>query len=63
MKRTTKKLALSRETLRNLEETAAREAAGGAGPVTVTQFDCTANGACISGHATCFTCMPCGPVG
>ncbi|HEY0515026.1 MAG TPA: hypothetical protein VGH73_24235 [Thermoanaerobaculia bacterium] len=53
MKKSTKKLALSRETVGNLETSALR-AAGGSG-VTVTQFDCTANGACVSGHATCFS--------
>ncbi len=51
MKKTRKKLALSRETLRHLEENTLMRLAGGA----VTDVDCTlVVGSCISTHPTCF---------
>ncbi len=51
MKKTTKKLSLSRETLRNLEESTLLLPLGGA----VTQIDCTrANASCVSTQPTCF---------
>jgi hypothetical protein len=48
MKKTAKKLSLSRETLRSLEETALQEVAAGG----VTKIDCT--GSCVSTAPTCF---------
>ncbi|HEX3551611.1 MAG TPA: hypothetical protein VIA62_00100 [Thermoanaerobaculia bacterium] len=52
MKKTTKKLSLNRETLRNLAKGTLHMPVGGA----VTQIDCTqlANGSCFSTHPTCF---------
>ncbi|HEX4963753.1 MAG TPA: hypothetical protein VF173_23200 [Thermoanaerobaculia bacterium] len=51
MKKTVKKLALSRETLRNLEDSTLLSPVGAA----VTQVDCTlVNGSCISTRPTCF---------
>jgi hypothetical protein len=51
MKKATRKLSLSRETLRSLEESTLRLPLGGA----VTQVDCTqVNGSCFSMHLTCF---------
>ncbi|HET9228825.1 MAG TPA: class I lanthipeptide [Thermoanaerobaculia bacterium] len=44
-----KKLALSKETLRNLENAEVRKVAGGA------TVDCTYTN-CCSGYATCATC-------
>jgi hypothetical protein len=53
VKKTTKKLALSRETLRTLGETTLVEVAGAA----VTKIDCTRpNASCISTAPTCFNC-------
>jgi hypothetical protein len=53
MRKSLKKLALSRETLRSLEDGAVRQVLGGA----VTQVDCTlVNGSCISTAPTCFNC-------
>jgi hypothetical protein len=53
MRKSSKKLALNRETLRSLEDSAIREALGGA----VTQVDCTlVNGSCISTRPSCFNC-------
>ena len=48
MKKTTKKLSLSRETLRSLEENALQEVAGG-----VTKIDCSNTGSCFSTSPTC----------
>jgi hypothetical protein len=51
VKTTTKKLILSRETLRNLEESTLRMPLGGA----VTRVDCTqVHGSCVSTRPTCF---------
>jgi hypothetical protein len=51
MKKTARKLNLSRETLRHLEEGTLPAVVGAA----VTQIDCTrANGSCISTAPTCF---------
>ena len=51
MKKTARKLNLSRETLRHLEEGTLPSVIGGA----VTQVDCTrANASCISTAPTCF---------
>ncbi|HSS78420.1 MAG TPA: hypothetical protein VLV54_16960 [Thermoanaerobaculia bacterium] len=51
MRKTTKKLTLNRETLRNLEENTLTLPVGG----DVTQVDCTqVNGSCVSTHPTCF---------
>ncbi len=51
MKKTARKLNLSRETLRHLEEGTLPRVAGAA----VTQVDCTrVNGSCISTAPTCF---------
>ncbi len=53
MKKTARKLNLSRETLRHLEEGTLPRVLGGA----VTQVDCTlVNGSCISTAPTCFNC-------
>jgi hypothetical protein len=53
MRKSSKRLALNRETLRSLEEGAIRQVAGGA----VTQVDCTlVNGSCISTAPSCFNC-------
>lgn len=58
MKKTARKLVLSRETVRSLDSL--RGVAGAAQPApTLTCFDCTANGACISRTPTCFTCTTC----
>ncbi|HEY3568948.1 MAG TPA: class I lanthipeptide [Thermoanaerobaculia bacterium] len=51
MKKTAKKLSLSRETLRSLEETALQEVAGG-----VTKIDCSNTGSCVSTTPTCVFC-------
>jgi hypothetical protein len=58
MKKTARKLVLHRETVRNLESLRGVDGAVQPAP-TVTCFDCTANGACISGTPTCFTCTTC----
>jgi hypothetical protein len=51
MRKSLKKLALSRETLRSLEDGTVRQVLGGA----VTQVDCTlVNGSCISTRPSCF---------
>lgn len=51
MKKTARKLNLSRETLRHLEEGTLPRVAGAA----VTQVDCTrANASCVSTAPTCF---------
>lgn len=51
MKKTAKKLSLSRETLRYLEEGSLSSAIGGA----VTRIDCTGgNASCVSTAPTCF---------
>lgn len=51
MRKATKKLALSRETLRNLEESTLIGVIGGA----VTKVDCTGgNESCVSTRPSCF---------
>jgi hypothetical protein len=52
MKKSTKKLALSRETLRSLEETTLQDVIGGA----ATRIDCSNTGSCFSTSPTCFAC-------
>jgi hypothetical protein len=51
MRKSLKKLALSRETLRSLEDGTIRQVVGGA----VTKVDCTfVNGSCVSTAPSCF---------
>lgn len=60
MKRTIKKLALSRETIGRLDEQRLAEAAGG-GKTASCDTNCNSWCQCVSQNSVCITgCLPCG---